>query len=71
MTLDKHEFVDAAKRLYASVPPPDKAVLVGQTKARKAPEPEMTFKPQLCKKSLKIANRLRASTDVAERTHLK
>lgn len=71
MTLDCNEFVEAAKRLYAAIPLPDKAVLVGVKRLKKATEPELTFKPQLCKKSLRIANRLRASGDVAERTHLK
>lgn len=71
MTLDRAEFVDAAKRLYAAVPLPDKAVLVGTTKAKKAEEPKLSFKPQLCKKSLRIADRLRTSGDVAERTHQK
>ena len=59
MTLDRGEFVDAAKRLYAAVPLPDKAVLVGTTKAKKAEEQKPSFKPQLCKKSLQIANRRR------------
>ena len=61
MTLDCGEFVAAAKRLYASVPLPDKAVLVGTGKTRKPEEPELTFQPQLCRNSLRIANRLRNS----------
>lgn len=71
MTLDSNEFIEAAKRLYAAVPLPDKAVLVGTKKQKKAADPDLTFKPQLCKNSLRIANRLRTSGSVAERTHAK
>lgn len=71
MSLDRAEFVDAAKRLYATVPLPDKAVLVGTKKAKKTTQETPSFKPQLCKKSLRIANRLRTSGDVASRTYEK
>lgn len=61
MTLDKEEFIDAAKRLYSSLSLPDKNVLIRRSErnksnsARSLKESERPmFKPSLNPKSLRM-----------------
>ncbi|CDW91726.1 UNKNOWN [Stylonychia lemnae] len=68
-TLDEDEFIDAAGRLYDSVPLPQKNIIL-QTKQKWSEkskiQQDLQFKPQLNPNSLKIAASKRPKEDVAD-----
>eukprot|EP00347_Sterkiella_histriomuscorum_P010260 403376977 len=73
-TLDEDEFIDAAGRLYDSLPLPQKNIIIQNKQKwseKSKMQEELHFKPMLNPNSLRIAAKKRPQEDVADILHRK